>query len=440
MKTVKNILAIASFALKTAWKLKIAQVLFGVCAGFVILLYINIDAGTSKLNFVRIFLAYANYVLLFISGIGTVGVCTYLFRSNMEQKYYHFLFTKPIRKLELYAGYVLGTAVLNSLVIICASALVFGLTCLTYGKAAPDEQQQIKNRIFAANRMITPIAPEQKEEKSITSLVADKKDRQDGIVLEQDKPLTWVFKNLDIPEKLTNVRINFYFFSSSTRKYEAFPISWTLKNTQSGQSLTGTLEAFPQKTSFIEFSPAITRNGTLEITLTNHNQHTSAFIPSPYGLNLSYPVAGFASNYTRMVLFQVLKCLYLTFATIFLCTFLTFPVALVSALMYFALTQLSSSLLFFTQQKNLLAVASASGNEPDPGAVDGIFKACIKVLYYISARFNDIDTIGMLSSGRAIEPTPEMFSIFGLWAFYAVLLFAAGTYILEKTEASKLER
>jgi hypothetical protein len=422
---MQRILAIAWLTWKAALRFK----LFLVIAALLILAVVGLplvvkDDGTAR-GFTQIILTYTLSAITALLGLSTLWLACGTLARDIEECQIQVVATKPIARWQIWLGKWLGIVSLNAALLAISGASVYGLLEWRATKLPAAEQQTLREQVLVARG----VARERSFEKEINAEAA-------RILQERLKssPVT----TADLPEVEKQIReqvkadLQLVPAGYSSRPWQIDlgsakdylrdqPLQLRIKFNAANHSTSGTFTLAwqvgdPNSQKFWESQPMslapdtvhefqvppnlFDSNGVLTIVAANPND-TALLFPIEDGMEVLYPVGGFAANFLRGL--GIIFCWMALLAALGLAaaSLLSFPVAA-----FFSLAMLLVILSSGTLADSVESGTVTGGNEETgvmghsvaDAALIPLFKGILSVTRLVE-NFSPIDS---LSTGRAI--------------------------------------
>jgi hypothetical protein len=417
-----SIWAVAINTIKQALRMKVAVV-------FTILLFVLLPAlgitttGDETLKGrLQTFVSYALSLTSFLLCILTIIVSIYSLTSDIEQRQIYTVITKPIRRFQFIMGKLLGVIILNVILLVLFSAIIYTITIYTpkFIKASEDELIEANNEFFTARASLTV------PEVDVTQEVADKYTELDRRgELPDDMPrneiiaqltkqaqlakraagvggiLLWEFNN--VKPLADSLFIRFKYDVSVTPPDSQVWGRWYVGDYQFFKY--GTDSKTPiydevHKNSVRDFheieisAEVVPEDGHLAVAFRNEPLNSNALnsvtiIFPPDGLEVLYKADSFTSNFIRAALLVLCRLIFLACLGVLAASFLSFPVAI-----------LFCFVIFFTASFSGFVIESFSFLSENIGAV---YSYSLKWLIQLMPQFDMFNPTKFLVPARLIS-------------------------------------
>ncbi len=341
-----------------------------IAAAFILLLIILIPVmglgvtgdGTIK-GKLQSFVTYSLALLSLLLSLLTVIAAAYSLADDIKQRRIYMVLTKPIRRSELLAGKLLGVILLDLLLLVPLSAIIYGVINYipTHNDATAQQMQALENEFFTARANIKPPEPDVKAEvlrlyerlkqerqlpegskyreiiKYLTQLVKYQK-RAVGAGSE----MRWQFDNIRITDPNQSLFIRYKYDVSVNPPDLNINGGWMVGDLRQLPAIPqgrGSIYIFERKDMIRTFhelevpANAVASDGHLEVAFLNLPMNNTVVIfPPDEGLELLYKAESYTLNFIKAVIMLFLRLVFLACIGIFAASFLSFPVALLLCL------------------------------------------------------------------------------------------------------------
>ena len=364
-----SVWAVAVNTVKQALRLRIAAI-------FIILLFVLLPLmgftttgdGTLK-GRLQTFVSYGLSLTSLLLCLLTIMVSAYTLSSDILQRQIYTVITKPIRRFQYILGKLLGVILLDMLLLILFSAIIYAVTIYMpkFTNAPEDEIVRAQNEFFTARAGLTPIEVDVEDEvlkqfekyekagqlkaifpgaskrKILAEITKQKQLGKRAAVVGRE--LIWEFEGVKPLGPDQSLFIRYKYDVSVTPPDLQVTGGWLigdLRNARHGMpprtdiykmSRSDMIRTFHE----IEFSAkTVTKDGYLGVAFYNVPTNKTVIIfPLEEGLELLYKADNFTSNFLRTVLLIFLRLIFLSCLGMLAASFLSFPVALLFCLVIF---------------------------------------------------------------------------------------------------------
>ncbi|HTV63519.1 MAG TPA: hypothetical protein VMH30_13215 [Verrucomicrobiae bacterium] len=447
---MQQIFAIAGLTWRAALRFK----LFLVIATLLVLAVVGLpliikDDGTAS-GFTQIIMTYTLTVTAGLLGLSTLWLSCGTLARDIEECQIQVVATKPVARWQIWIGKWLGIVSLNAALLALAGACIYGMLLWRATKLPPAEQIALHQQVLVARGSAREPSYEaeinaeteriyqarlQQNPEFANLSRADKEEVRSNIfeqvvtsfeLVPPGYPREWRIdlgheKNY-LRDKPMQLRVKFN--SADHNPVGTYAGVWVVgdpNGTNIWQSAPMSLA--PDTAHEIDIPPGLLdTNGVLTIVFVNPN-NTALLFPLDDGMEVLYPVGGFAPNFARGL--AVILCWLALLAAVGLAaaSFLSFPVA--------AFLSMAMLLVVFssgTLAEAVVAGSITSGNGETGvsghSALDMFLIPLFKGILFLVGLTKDVSPIDLLSTGRAIT-----WGDLGL-AFAHIVLILGGVFII----------
>jgi len=369
---MRSIWAVALNTVKQALRLRIA-------VAFIILLAVLLPVmgtimtgdGTLK-GKLQTFTCYGLSLTAFLLCLLTVIVSIYSLTSDIAQRQIFTVLTKPVRRVELLLGKMLGVVLLDAALLALFSAVIYVIIIYIPGfsKAGEAELAQAGNEFYTARAGLTPVEPDVTKEVletynrllrsgQVPQDVADdiaKRKKYVKTLTEQIKvskraagagqDLVLEFRNVKPLDPNQSLFIRFkYEVSYNPPDLQVYG-RWFVgddRQLKYGTEIRTPMYTFDRKDIVRTFheievpAKAVAEDGYLAVAFLNVSRFNNAVVifPAKDGLEVLYKADTFTANYIRAVFLILFNLVFLACLGILASTFLSFNVAMLLCLAVF---------------------------------------------------------------------------------------------------------
>jgi len=363
---MRRVWAVATNTIKQALRMKVAVV-------FIILLLILLPImglsttgdGTLK-GRLQTFISYGLSLTNLLLCLLTIIVSAYSLTSDIKQQQIYTVITKPIRRFQLLLGKLLGVILLDAVLLVLFSAIIYVVVIFTpkYIGASEAELAQLNNEFFTARAGLMPAEADVTEEVLSTYNQLKKQNRlpqgvpRDKIIARlteniqswkraavPGQQLFWEFYNVEPvgPNQSLFVRFK-YDVSVNPPDLQVYG-KWFVgddRQLRYGTKIETPIYDRERKNLIrtfheIEFpADAVADDGYLGVGFLNVPLNNTVIIfPPNDGLEVLYKADTFTANFVRAALLILLRLIFLACLGLLAATFLSFPVAILLCLVVF---------------------------------------------------------------------------------------------------------
>jgi hypothetical protein len=368
-----SIWAVAINTIKQALRIKVAVVFTILLLVLLPVLGITATGDETLKGRLQTFVSYALSLTSFLLCLLTIIVSVYSVTSDIEQKQIYTVVTKPIRRFQLIMGKLLGVILLDAMLLVLFSAIIYTIVIYTpqFVKASDDELIEADNEFYTARASLT--VPQEDVSKEVADRYAELKKRgelpadmtRDEVIDQLTKQaqlakraagvghvLLWEFHNVKPLAK--SLFIRFKYDVSVTPPDSQVWGRWYVGDYQffkyGTQSKTPIYDQV-HKNSVRDFheievpAEVVPEDGHLAVAFMNDPRNSIAFandarnsvaiIFPPDGLEVLYKADSFTDNFIKAVLLVFCRLIFLACLGVLAASFLSFPVAILFCLVLF---------------------------------------------------------------------------------------------------------
>jgi hypothetical protein len=454
---MRSIWAVATNTIKQVLRMKIAAV-------FIILLMVLLPVmgttttgdGTLK-GRLQTFVSYGLSLTSFLLCLLTIIISIHSLTSDIDQKQIYTVLTKPIRRFQLVLGKLLGVVLLDIILLVPFSAIIYSITIYTPKFIDTTEAQRIEadNEFFTARVDLAPV------EVDVTREVLDtyKKLQESGQLEEMfqgmsrkeiiaqltnqkklqmrsaaaGRDLLWEFHNVKPTDPNGSLFIKFKYDVSGISSTD-LPVygRWLVGDWQYIRyGVVGETPVYDRVLSHsirtfheIEIDAAVVpKDGHLAVGFLNVpvNKTVVIFSEDPKAL---YKIDTFTANFIRAALLILLRLIFLACLGILAATFLSFPVAIMLSLAVFFIASFSG---FFVESFDFLNKNLST-----------IYRYTIWPIILLMPKFDRFNPTQLLVEGRYLSWLLLAKISFSLICIKALLLLLLGLLIFSFKEIAKI--
>ncbi len=373
---MRSIWAVARNTIRQALRMKIA-------AAFIVLLIILIPVmglgvtgdGTIK-GKLQSFITYSLGLVSLLLSLLTIIVATYSLADDIKQRRIYMVLTKPIRRFELLIGKLLGVILLDLLLLVPLSAVIYGITRYipVHNNVTAQQMQTLENEFFTARASIKPPEPDVtaevlqlyerlKEERQLPEGVSYREIIRNLTQLKKlekqaagpGTELRWQFDNIRITDPNQSLFIRYKYDVSVNPPDLNIQSAWLVGDLRQLPMIPegpGSIYPFKRRDLIRTFHElkvpayAVASDGHLEVAFLNLPTNNTVVIFEPgEGLELLYKTESYTTNFIKAAIMIFLRLVFLACIGIFAATFLSFPVAILLCLAVFCTAAISGFIL-----------------------------------------------------------------------------------------------
>ena len=449
---MRRIWAVATNTIRQAIRMRVALVFVILLLVLLPVLGVTTTGDETLKGRLQTFVSYGLSLASFLLCLLTIIISIYAVTSDIDQRQIYTVITKPIRRYQYLLGKLLGVIVLDMVLLVLFSAVIYAVAAymprfldvpenemidaknqfLTARAALTvpvvDVTQQVKDRYEELKRL-DRLPPDYTQEQIIAELTkqAQLAQRAAGV----GESLVWEFDNVKPLSESMFVRF----------KYDVYPNPpdsqvygrWLAGDAQVikyGQQAKTPIfdEVFKHAVrtfNEIEFpAEVVPESGRLAIAFQNVPANDTTVIFPPDGLEVLYKADSFTANFIRAGLMILCRLVFLACLGILASSFLSFPVAILFCLV-----------LFFTASFSGFVIESFDYLSASVGVV---YSYTLKWAIRLLPQFDKYNPTSFIVPARLLTWTVLAQCAFFMVCIKAFLLLALGLLIFAYREMAKI--
>ena len=451
---MQRILAIAGLTWKAAFRFRLFLVIAVLLLASVVALPLLVkDDGTAR-GFTQILLTYTLSAITGLLGLSTLWLSCGTLARDIEECQMQVVATKPIARWQIWLGKWLGIMSLNTALLALSGACVYGLLYWRAARLPVAEQRVLREQVLVARGSARPqnydVLIEAETERILRERLRTARVEKADLaeVRRQIREQVKAQYQLVPPGYSREWQIDLGYAKNLLHDK---PLQLRVKFNAARPSASGTFLALwqagvPRVTplwqtaepmslapdTFHEFEippDLFDRQGVLTVTFLNPND-TSLLFPLEDGMEVLYPVGGFALNFARGLGIIFCWLAFLAALGLTAASFLTFPVATFFALAVL-LVGLSGRTLAEAVGSGTIAGGNAETGVMGHSVADAVLIPVFKGILMVISLIQSFSPIDSLSSGRSI-PWAELGAAFaqivlllgGIIGLFGIVLFS----------------
>ena len=436
---MRSIWAVAVNTIKQALRLKIAAVFIVLLLILLPVMGLNMTGDGTLKGRMQAFISYGLSLTTFLLALLTIFVAAYTITSDVKDKQVYTVLTKPIRRFQFVLGKLFGVIVLDAVLLVLFSVIIYSITIMLPTLLHADKAQidQVKNEFFTARASLKPDEPDISDEvdhaygklKQTGEVPAGvdenpiarnnyRKELARRIGLRKraaavGEELLLEFNNVK-PED-PNIFVRFKYDVAVNPQDLSIYSKWIIgdvRQLRMGTSIETPLYSLERKDlirTFREFevpADAVAGDGYLALAFLNVPLNDTVVIfPLEDGLEVLYKADTFTANFGRAVLLIFTRLVFLAALAIFAGSFLSFPVAILLCLAVFTMANMSG---FIAESFDVVGVG-----------VTKFYSYVLKPLIMLMPEFDQLSPSKFLVPARLLS-----WSLLAKLSFYTVCLKA----------------
>ncbi len=451
--------AIAVNTVRQAVRLKIA-------ATFIVLLLVLLPVmgfkvtgdGTLK-GRLQTFISYGLSLTAALLYLLTIIASVFTLTNDVRQKQIFTVLTKPIRRFEIITGKFLGIVLLNLMLLVLFSAIIYGfvVNMPLFVKSDETETKRANNEFFAARKALTPQEADVSKEVDETY---EKLKRSGQLPEGLDEiprarrnykaemsrraklakraaavgnELVWEFHNVRLADANQSLFIRYkYDVAVNPPDMQVFG-RWFVgddRQVRYGMGIETPLYTFDRKDAIrtateIEIpGDCVAGDGYVAVGFLNPPlNETTIIFPPEDGLEILYKADTFTANFVRAMLLIGVRLVFLAALGVFAGAFLSFPVAILLSLAVFFVANVGGFIL--------------ESFEYVEGELNSLHGAAVKTIIQLLPQFDKVSTSTFLVGGRLLSWSLLARQAIMTVCVEATLLLAAAILIFRFREIAK---
>ncbi|MGA2914480.1 MAG: hypothetical protein ABSE89_00425 [Sedimentisphaerales bacterium] len=366
-----RIWAVAKNTFVSSMRMRIAIVFMFLLVVLLPVLSLTSTGDGTAIGRVQSFISYGLGLVAFLLSVLTIIVSCYTLSSDIKHKQIYTVITKPIRRFELIIGKVLGVVLLDLLLLVVFSSIIYSLTLQMprFVKTDEDEKARLDNEFFTARAALKIHIDEQKVENRVqeaynelvkTGQLGEGRTKE-GVLkelrdaekfsrhsAEPGGTVFWEFENVKPMQVDANIFVRFKFNASQEPPDKNIYGVWYVgdyRQIESGQQKMKTpIYGIPRKDTIEsrhEFevpADAVASDGYLAVVFYNEPMNeTTTIFPVEDGLEVLYKAGSFSDNFLRATVVIFARLVFLAALGVSLSTWLGFPVAILCCFTVFSM-------------------------------------------------------------------------------------------------------
>ncbi|MHC4432203.1 MAG: ABC transporter permease [Planctomycetota bacterium] len=309
------------------------------------------------------FVSYSLSLMSFLLCVLTIIVSVYTVTSDIEQRQIYTVITKPIRRYQLLVGKLVGVIILDVMLLVLFSAVIYTITIYTpsFTNASEAELVQAEKEFFTARAALnvpeedvteevlaryeelerrSELPPDETREDIIAELT--KRKQLAKRAAEVGRALIWEFDNVKPLAETMFIRFKYDIFPNPPDsqvyslwlagddqyiKYGEQPDTPIYEQSHKHAARTFHEVEFPAE--------VVPEDGKLAIAFVNIPPNEAPVIFPLDGFEVLYKADSFGANFVRSVLSILLRLIFLACLGLMAATFLSFPVAVLFCFVFF---------------------------------------------------------------------------------------------------------
>jgi len=369
MKTGK-IWAIARNTFLSAIRMKLAIVFIVLLMILLPLLSITCTGDGTIKGRIQSFMSYGFGLMEFLLILLTIIISCYSLSSEVKAKQLFMVVTKPLRRYEIILGKILGVMVLNGLLLLVFSSVIYALTIQMprISDADTAEITKLNDEFYTARQALDMQFDKEKIEQEAIEAYNElsqsgnlDQSRSKASVMDELRTaeyfkrhsagpggmVVWEFENVRPKDPNETIYVRFKYDASRTPVDRNIYGVWYIGDYRQVKYGNGRLKRpiYPVPIKKVvrtahEISvpaDAVADDGYLAVVFYNDPvNRTTVIFPTEDGLEVLYKAGTFSGNFSRGTLMLLAQLLFFTVLGVSLSAWLSFPVAILCSLTVYA--------------------------------------------------------------------------------------------------------
>ena len=364
---MRSIWAVGRNTIAQAVRMKVAIIFIILLAVLLPLMGVLVTGDGTLKGKLQTFVSYGLGLTNLLLCLLTLIVSTYTISSDLKQRQIYTVLTKPIRRIELLTGKLLGVLVLDLVLLVLFVSIIYGFARYMpkLAKATDDKITQAQNEFFTARASLTPkpVDVTQEVERAFAELqrkgglpvgmsIPDVKKnltREKELATRSAPPgyvLIWQFENVNLIDENQKLFIRFKYDVTENPPDSKIHSRWIIGDNRAEYTTT-TAAPLPWDSGFrrdvirifheIQIDGRyVADDGYLAVMFQNLPQiNNTVVIFPPEGLEILYKTTTFEANLLRSCALILIRLIFLATLGIMASTSLSLPVAILLCVVIF---------------------------------------------------------------------------------------------------------
>jgi hypothetical protein len=318
------------------------------------------------------FVSYSLSLMTMLLCILTIAISTWTLSNDLQRKHIFLIVTKPISRFQIVLGKLCGILVIDAMLLVSFSAVIYGLTLLIprLADAPPAQLEQARDEFFTARAALTDEEDEEEIDRRTQEAYLKLKDSgQLPLGMTQERILSdlkahqrmlgrsvpvntrkvWEFHNVRVRDPNDTLFVRFKYEVAAMPVDEKVHGVWDVGDTRQIElgaggwktPLARVMRSHTARTTTEIEVPAkvIADDGFVGVIFHNTNLNQTTVIPED--VELLYRAGTFTGNYVRVVLLIGLRLVFMAALGVSASTWLSFPVAFLVTVAVFLVGMIS---------------------------------------------------------------------------------------------------
>ncbi len=420
---MKKILAIAAISVRTAVRSKVILSLVAILVLIIVGLPLTIKGDGTVTGHAQVLITYTLSMVTFILSLSTLWAACAAVSMDVMERQIHMVVTKPVRRIQIWAGKWLGLIVLNAFLLGISGLTIYGLLRWTTGKADIESEAItiLEEEVLTARLRVGPTFPDVRSEARRHVLERRKAgDLPEGISIEnavaataqgiliransvpRGASLSWIF-HLPITVRAGETIHFRYSFSNSDMSLSRVTGAWRFGGPdameQVQRSRDDTAEGFH---SFRLPSSVVSPDGSVLVQFLNANAVPVAVLfPPADGLALYVPAGTFEGNLFRLLLITLFHLAFLAAVGVTAGSLFSMPVAAFASFYMVVVLKFIPYIQSMANRETILT-STAPGAERSFVLLDWFIKIFFQAMDFVVSPLQTRNPLEALGTGEMV--------------------------------------
>lgn len=459
---MRGIAAVAVNTIRQILRLKIVVVFIILLAVMLAVMGLKTTGDGTIKGRLQTFISYGLSLVSLLLCLLTIIASVYTVTSDISGRQIFTVVTKPIRRFEILAGKFSGVIILDFVLLVLFSSVIYFTTVMTphFAGASEEDMALLDNEFFTARAGLRPqpvdvtaiveqtykdllakgqITREQDQDEPSRRLIIEEltqSKEQASRSVSVGRAIVWKFNNVNIKSKDPNsfLFVRFKYEVSVTPPDSMINGIWTVgdqRDIKLGQRpKTPSYQSFRRDkiSAFHEIAVpanAVAPDGYVEVEFVNPpSSNDTVVVFPPDGLEVLYKADSFTANFIRSVILIFLRLFFLTSLGIFTASFLSMPTALLFSLIVFSVATVSGFIF-----ESFGTLSREAGY---------IYNISIIPLMHLLPQFDKIEPSAFLVSSRLLSWSFLGWAALVIICIQSLVLFLLGIWVFSRREIAKI--
>ena len=451
---MKKVLAIAVISLRAAVRSKVILSMVALLVVVIVALPLTIKGDGTLNGRVQILLTYTLSLVTWILSLLTLWAGCAAVSMDVAERQIHLVVTKPVRRVQIWAGKWLGLVILDAILLGVSGVAVYGLLRWTTraDRLTAEERVVLEEQVLAARKRITPTMPDIEREArrrvqerlraeklpagvSVEDAVQATKNALliQANAVPRGAVLAWQFA---LPHRLRPDRpLHFqYKFSSSDMSLTKVIGVWRFGGPEAGEHLERRREDTPEGLHSVRLpASVISPDHTLQVQFLNANPTPVAVLfPPADGLSVFVPTGSFEGNLMRAFLVSLFHLAFLAAVGVTAGSLFSMPVAAFVSMYMVVLLKFIPYIESMAARETILGSADPAAR--DPVLLEWIVKGFFTAMDFVMSPLRTGSPLESLGTGELVPWGLVGFVFLIKVVLYGGIIAAVGGWLFNRRE------